>query len=134
VHPDPAQPLQGLLELRDDKDRIADGFDERRLSLEASLGELTQAPTRLAPGLYGFELTAPAGSGGKSIALKLSYDGNLLGEERMPIGTDRWIAEGSPLARGGCSFGRTPRTRAGAATALLGLLLLAARRRARRAS
>lgn len=105
AHPDKAQPLQGLLELRDPQDQIADGFDERRLKLEVRGGELSKAPTRLAPGLYGFEVTAPEHSGGERMNLRLSFDGELLAAREVPIGTDRWLAEGSPIPRGGCQLG-----------------------------
>lgn len=105
IHPDPTQPLQGLLELRDPEDQIADGFDERRLELTARGGTLSKPPARLAPGLYGFEVTAPPDSGGEQLDLRLSFDRQVLATRQVPIGTDRWLAEGSPIPRGGCQLG-----------------------------
>lgn len=105
IHPDAAQPLRGLLELRDGSDLIADGFDERRLALEVDGGTLSKAPLRIGPGLYGFEVTAPAGSGGRDLRLTLRYGEQLLASRVVPIGVDRWAAEGEPVAHGGCSFG-----------------------------
>lgn len=130
IHPDPTMPLSGLLELRDERDRVADGFDERRLALSVDGGALAQAPTRLAPGLYAFQVSAPEGSGGKQLDLRLSFDGMALDARRVPIGVDRWSAEGDALARGGCAM--TPRSGASrslvCASALLALLGLRRRR------
>jgi subtilisin family serine protease len=109
AHPDPNQPLQGLLELRDDDDRVADGFDERRLELRVSGGLSLEPPTRLAAGLYGFRVAAAEGSGGERLRLSLSFDGQLLTSREVPIGTDRWLAEGTPLARGGCGLAGSSR-------------------------
>jgi hypothetical protein len=106
AHPDPTQPLSGLVELRDDRDRIADGFDERRLELEVRGASLSKSPTRMAPGLYTFDITAPEGSGGRKLALVLRFDGAALVKREIPIGTDRWAAEGQAEARGGCAQAR----------------------------
>ncbi len=106
IHPDATQPLRGLLELRDASDLIADGFDERRLSLEVAGGELSKPPARVAPGLHAFEVTAPAGSGGRDLRLDLRFDGELLAQRVVPIGVDRWAAEGEPVAFGGCNVSR----------------------------
>lgn len=104
VRPDAAEPLQGLLELRDGADRVADGFDERALALEVTGGSVSKPPTRLAAGLYGFELTAPPGSGGKKLQIELRFAGQLLTSRVVPIGVDRWAAEGEPVPRGGCGI------------------------------
>jgi subtilisin family serine protease len=131
AHPDASQPLQGLLELRDPKDQIADGFDERRLSLTVQGGTLSSSPVRLGPGLYGFEVTAPDGSGGERLRLSLAFDGQLLAAREVPIGTDRWLAEGTPVPHGGCALSPSER---GAPWLVAPVLLLAglSRRRRRR--
>lgn len=108
IRPDPGQPLQGLLELRDDSDLVADGFDQRRLALAVEGGSLLHGPARLGPGLYGFQVTAPAGSGGERMQLGLRFDGRLLASRELAIGTDRWSAEGRPVLHGGCSFSGSP--------------------------
>ncbi|HVY30962.1 MAG TPA: S8 family serine peptidase [Polyangiaceae bacterium] len=135
IHPDPQLGLQGLLELRDDRDRVADGFDERRLLLEVTGGSLSAKPVRVAPGLYTFTAAAPEGSGGKELVLELSFDGKPLAQRRVPIGTDRWAAEGTAYAHGGCAASPRPSPSVGwlvvvACSALLG----SRRRRARCAS
>ncbi|HKY34686.1 MAG TPA: S8 family serine peptidase [Polyangiaceae bacterium] len=128
IHPDPGWPLTGLLELRDDQDRIADVADPRRLALQVTGGTLSKPPERLGPGLYGFEITAPEGSGGRRLGLRLTFDGETLTRRDLPIGVDRWLAEGDPLARGGCSLASaTPKT--SAYWLLLAAGLLALRRR-----
>ena len=129
AHPDPSWPLQGLLELRDEEDRVADGFDERRLSLLVGGGNLTRPISRLGPGLYGFEVVAPVGSGGQSLTLQLEFDGQTLAERRIQIGVDRWLAEGSATARGGCLLGRRAPLSGSWWVVLSALTLLARRRR-----
>jgi subtilisin family serine protease len=104
VHPDPQQPLQGLLELRDEGDLVADGFDERRLLLSVQGGSLLEPPTRLGAGLYGFRVVAPEGSGGERLQLSLLFDGERLARRELPIATDPWLAQGTPIPHGGCSF------------------------------
>jgi hypothetical protein len=130
IHPDPSQPVAGLLELRDSDDRIADGFDERRLTLEVTGGTLSVPLERRAAGLWAFELTAPEGSGGQTLALRLKLDGVTLAVQSLPIGVDRWAAEGEPLPRGGCSVQR----RQPSGTALLSLAALCALCALRRAT
>jgi hypothetical protein len=133
VHPDPSQPLHGLLELRDSNDRVADGFDERRLTLDARGGTLSSKPRRVTAGLYAFEATAAPGSGGKQLVLTLKFDDKPLAQRRVPIGTDRWAAEGESFAHGGCSVAQGSPTQNGWFwVAALGLL--ACSRRLRRAS
>jgi hypothetical protein len=132
IHPDPTQPVTGLLELRDAEDRIADGFDERRLSLEVLGGTLSAPLERRAAGLWGFELTAPEGSGGQELSLRLKLDDETLAARSLPIGVDRWAAEGEPLPHGSCSLGA--RASDSAVFGSLALLALLGLRRARRAS
>jgi subtilisin family serine protease len=133
IHPDPSQRLTGLLELRDADGQIADGFDERRLELSVAGGALTQLPLRLGPGLYRFELSAPEGTSGRELEISLAFDGVLLTTRRVPIGVDRWSAEGDPSPRGGCSTSRPAPTSAAslAGASLLALALLRLRRRGR---
>jgi len=119
AHPDPSQPLRGLLELRDPNDQIADGFDERRLTLAVEGARLSAPPVRVGPGLYGFEVTAPDGSGGERLQLRLAFDGQLLTARDVPIGTDRWLAEGTPVPHGGCALAPGERNPAWLAAPLL---------------
>jgi subtilisin family serine protease len=134
IHPDATQPLSGLLELRGAGDLVADGFDERRLALHVAGGSLSRGPARLAPGLYGFQVTAPEGSGGQHLELRLSFDGVPLAVRRVPIGVDRWAAEGEPLARGGCATSGARREPWSIIAAALGATTWLRRRRLRRAS
>ncbi|MES1186318.1 MAG: S8 family serine peptidase [Myxococcales bacterium] len=130
AHPDASQPLQGLLELRDPQDQIADGFDERRLLLDVRGGKLSKPATRVGPGLYGFELTAPQDSGGQTMHVSLSFDGKLLATRDVPIGVDRWLAEGTPVPHGGCGLASPARSGSWLLAPLL--LLIGLRRRRRR--
>lgn len=121
IHPDPGLPLSGLLELRDDQDLVADVADARGLELDVTGGSLLRAPTRLGPGLYDFAVTAPEGSGGRNLGLRLSFNGQALASRQVPIGTDPWVAETAPVARGGCAL--APHAE-GALPAWLGTLAL----------
>jgi subtilisin family serine protease len=123
VHPDPHQPLAGLLELRAPGDLLADGFDERQLVLEVQGGTLSKPPARVGPGLYNFEVTAPEGSGGQQLALRLLFDGKALAHRELPIATDPWLAEGGAVPHGGCSI--SPASYSGFAWLALPLLLAA---------
>jgi subtilisin family serine protease len=130
AHPDASQPLRGLLELRDGEDQIADGFDERRLALTVRGGALSKPATRVGPGLYGFEVTAPPDSGGEQLRLSLAFDGQVLTARDVPIGVDRWVAEGTAVPHGGCQLTAPQRAHGWLATALLVLFGWHRRRRA----
>jgi subtilisin family serine protease len=103
VHPDPAWPLEGFLQVRDDRGHIADGFEERRLLLEVFEGSVAEPLTRVGRGLYRFQVAAPAGSGGRDLSLSVSFDGRTLAGRTLPIAVDPTLAEELPSARGGCS-------------------------------
>lgn len=119
IHPDPRMPLNGLVELRDESDQVADVTDLRSVLLEVSGGSVSAPLTRLGPGLLGFAVSAPEGSGGRELELRLSFEGRALVSRQVPIGTDPWLAEAAPTARGGCGIART----GGAAPALLAAAL-----------
>jgi subtilisin family serine protease len=130
--PDPNMELQGLLQLRDEDDGIADGFDERLLELEVIEGRLAREPERIAAGLYEFSVSAPAGSGGRTLQLRLLYDGELLSERLLPIAVDAGAAEGPIEAQGGCSAAPPAASSSGSWAFLAALVAL--RRRGRRRS
>ncbi len=106
AHPDPSWPLEGLVELRDDAGEIADGFDAARLALFADGVSVSEPLTRLAPGLWHFAIVAPGGSGGRSLALSLRFDGREVTAKSMPIAVERSLADTLPSARGGCAIAR----------------------------
>ena len=134
AHPDPEWPFVGYVELRDDAGNVADGFDERRLSLVATNATLTEALTRIAAGFYQFTLTAPAGSGGGTLHLQVLFDDQPILAQDVPIAVDRWVADDGVSARGGCAMNTASRAAGGDATwgALAALALCAALRRRRR--
>jgi subtilisin family serine protease len=102
ARPDAAWPLEGLAVLRDDDDRVADGFDPGGLSLAVD-GGTASALDRVAPGLYRFAVTTPPGSGGRELAVALRFEGRTLASERVPIAVDRALATNVPSAFGGCA-------------------------------
>ncbi|HEY2407529.1 MAG TPA: S8 family serine peptidase [Polyangiaceae bacterium] len=111
ANPDPSRPVQGYLELRDDNGQLADGFDPGRLRLETQSALLLEPLTRVAPGLERFQVAAPAGSGGEQLGLQVLFDDKVLVSRTLPIGVDRWVAEGGVSARGGCSVASGARPR-----------------------
>jgi len=131
AHPDPNWPLVGVVELRDDEGRIADGFDPGRLVLAATPAVVLEPLMRIAPGLWRFQVAGPAGSGGQTMSLRLSFDGGVLIERSVSIGVDRWAAEGGASARGGCAVAARAPAGGSRSPALLLLAVLAFRRRRR---
>jgi subtilisin family serine protease len=103
AHPDPGWPLQALLEVRDDDDHVADGFDAARLGVQVSGAVLTLPPQRIAPGLFRFECAAQAESGGTSLSIDVRFDGRALVHRTVPIAVDHALATTLPSARGGCA-------------------------------
>jgi MYXO-CTERM domain-containing protein len=64
--------------------------------------------------------------------LRLTFDGQTLASRDVPIGVDRWMAEGEPLARGGCSLTGRPARSTGGWPLLAAALLVLRRRFGRR--
>jgi subtilisin family serine protease len=131
AHPDPGWPLEGLIELRDDEGRIADGFEPARLSIAADFAVVHGGLRRVAPGLMSFSLRVPARSGGKTLRLRVTFDGEPLLARDVPVAVDRPLSQELPTARGGCALALPAR---GGLPVLMACALLAAAalRRARR--
>ena len=129
AHPDPAWPFVGYVELRDDNGNIADGFDEKRLRLDATPATLSEALTRVAPGFYRFTLSAPAGTGGETLRLTVSFDDQPLITRDVPIAVDHWVADDGVSVRGGCAVSVSRDSRAASWGLMCALGLLLARRR-----
>jgi hypothetical protein len=108
AHPEPEWRLQGVLELRDEAGRIADGFDSRRLALAVMGGNLVQPLTRVAPGLHRFAVSAPRGSGGRELTVQARFDDLLLVSQSLPIAVDPGAKTGVVSPRGGCAVNPAP--------------------------
>lgn len=108
AHPDPEWPLEGRIELRDDEGRIADGFDPERLAVDADFAALRDL-RRVAPGLMAFSLRVPAGSGGKTLRLRVTFDDRAFLARDVPVAVDHSLSEELPTARGGCAFAPSKR-------------------------
>lgn len=129
LHPDPAWSNTGMLELRDSSGRIADGFPPSHLTLDAPGAIVTDKLARVAPGLWRFSLSAPAGSGGSSVQLTVRYYDRVIAQRTLQVAVDRWVAKGGVEARGGCSVPDGPaRGRGWAPFALLFVCALLRRR------
>jgi len=112
AHPDLGFSVAGAVEVRAADGSIADGFDEHRLSLTVSGEGIVQKPlSRVAAGLWAFEVRGQPSTGARSMQIDVRLDGvaigapvsRLSGHRSLPIGADRWIAVGSVRAYGGCS-------------------------------
>lgn len=133
ARPDPDWPVCGYVETRTAEGAIADGFDEGMLTLAVTNAVVTQALTRMAPGLYTFCVAAPAGSGGGTVGIEVFYVSERVGEaQSLPIGVDPFVAAGGVRALGGCSL-VGPRWWGGMDW-LVGVLLLVGSRLRRRAA
>jgi subtilisin family serine protease len=131
AHPDPKWPLVAYVELRTDDGQIADGFDDRRLTLSVAGATTVEPLLRVAPGLRRFAFAAPPESGGGHVRVALAFDGAPLTERELPIAVDAGSLLAPPAPRGGCDVART-KTGALPALALTLLLLTVQRRRRKR--
>ncbi|MEI9941493.1 MAG: S8 family serine peptidase [Pseudomonadota bacterium] len=128
AHPDPNWALTGYVDLRDDADEIADGFDPQRLQLQAKPALIHEGLTRVAPGFYRFALSAPDNSGGEELHIAVSFDQRVIASKDLRIAVDPWVASDGVSARGGCSVG--PST--GTGTGWVGLIAVLTCVRSRR--
>src|SRR6478752_955753 len=107
AHPDPDWLLTAFVELRDDADQIADGFDPARLTLSADPALIHEGLSRVAPGFYRFVLSAPANTAGEDLRIAVNFDQRVIAAKTLRIAVDRWVANDGVSARGGCSVGRS---------------------------
>ena len=119
AHPDPAWPVTGYLDLRDDSGALADGFDPARLHLSARPATVQEPLTRVAPGFFRFVVSGPAAAGGQTMQLALSFDDQLIASAKLPI--ERLPDEAASVS-GACGVGGT----SGNSGAALGVCLLSA--------
>lgn len=129
AHPDPDWLLTGFVDLRDDADQIADGFDPQRLTLSADPALIHEPLTRVAPGFFRFVLSAPANTAGDDLRVAVSFDSRVIAQKMLRIAVDRWVATDGVSARGGCSVGPGSDSRAdlGWLASMFGLALVVRR-------
>ncbi len=122
ARPDADWELSGLVQLRDDRGRPADGLEATELDLSVAPGRITRPLRREAPGAWSFAVAASADSGGRELEIALELDSEPFLRRRVPIAVDRSVAGGEMLVRGGCSTPADGRPR-GWALGLLACLL-----------
>ncbi|MEZ4225842.1 MAG: S8 family serine peptidase [Polyangiaceae bacterium] len=105
ARPDPNWEVVGLAQVRGSAGHPADGFVASRLRLEIEGGTIAQPLRREAAGTWSFRVSAPAGSGGDRMRLRLTYEGEPIAREELRIGVDPWVVDAQPSARGGCAVG-----------------------------
>ncbi len=130
ARPDPSWPVCAFLETRTHDGSIADGFDPGLISVHVDGANVTQALTRVAPGLWTFCFAAPSGSGGGTARVEARFRNERLGDaQHLPIGVDSFVARDGVEPRGGCVIAPT-RSRAGLGALLALAAILCLRRRA----
>jgi subtilisin family serine protease len=129
AHPDAHWPLEAFALLRDDEGRVAD-VETARLSLDVSGADAARGLSRLAPGLFSFALTAPPGSGGRTLSVTLRNEGRTLAKRSVPIAVDPSLAGVRPSARGGCATTAARMPDGWLVAVAFGALLVVRRRRA----
>jgi hypothetical protein len=75
----------------------------------------------------------PQGTGGRSLAIGVDFDGKRLMARTLPIAVDHWVAKFGYRPRGGCALPARP-LRRGASAGLLFAVLLVTRARVLRAA
>lgn len=132
VPADGSTPVTALLELRaDDPRRRASLFDVSRLAARVVVGELAFAPeiVRLAPGLFSFTVTVPAGLGGARATFSATFDGApIVSPISVPVGADPWAAGYPSAAYGGCAASAPAPVTTFAPLALVAVVALVLRR------
>jgi subtilisin family serine protease len=102
VRPDPSWPVWGTIELRRADGSIASGLLGTKLALSVTGGVVVQALTKVRQGMWRFAIAGAESTGGGSVRVAVSYDGQPIGETRtLPIGVDAWAATGGVDAVGG---------------------------------
>jgi subtilisin family serine protease len=141
AHPDLGPSITGTVQLRASDASIADGFDPARLTVDVNdAGVIKSQLTRVAAGLWRFEMAGRPGTGQEVMTVNVRFDGapigvagtQLSGTRNLPIGADRWVAIEGATAYGGCSLasrGRSDGERAVGAGALVGVAVLCRKRR-----
>ena len=130
AHPDPNWLVTAYLDLRDDDGQIADGFEPSRLQMSAEPAQIREALTRVAPGFYRFAVAAPKDSGGQTLHIAVSFDGQQIAAKDLPIEPDPWIDTDGLAPRGGCAIGLGPASTS-TSTAAFGFVMLVMLRRRR---
>lgn len=133
AHPDPNWPVSGSVDLRDDDEQIADGFDESRLRIAVSVAALSEEPKRLAAGLYRFALAAPEGTDGRTAHVSVMFDERVIAEQDLPIRAEPRVNPSGLELAGGCAIARKTSGNSAWLGVALGFGLLGWRRRYMRA-
>jgi subtilisin family serine protease len=125
ARPDPTWPIVGTVEVRTSDGAPAVGFDRTRLALAVTNASVRKPLASIKPGLFRFELAAAPESGQDTLDVRVTLDGQLIGDPAsnlsghrvLPISVDAWVAAGGVDARGsGCTVANGGVGRAGRAS------------------
>ncbi|HKQ67913.1 MAG TPA: S8 family serine peptidase [Polyangiaceae bacterium] len=132
ARPDVSSAVLGNVMIRASDGAIADGFDPAIVALTVEGGSVRRPLTRIAPGLWSFEVSGAPGGGSQPMQIDVTVDGTSIGQEgsrlagrrRLAVGADRWIALGTARAYGGCAMAARRSSSPGGASAVLLAALL----------
>ncbi|HEX2730206.1 MAG TPA: S8 family serine peptidase [Polyangiaceae bacterium] len=102
IYPDARTPLNALLRVRSSADKPVD-VDLKALRIEVSNGRIAAKPKRLARGLIEFSIAADDESNGRQLEIRVSAQGRLLADHRLPIALDPNAQALGESVRGGCT-------------------------------
>ncbi len=126
ARPDPSWQVPGTVQLRRADGSIASGLDGSLLRVEVENGTLARGLVKARHGMFTFAVSAPAGSGGTRMKVRVFYDGQPIGETAiLSIGVDALAAASDFTVDGGCNC-TTVSSSSGGRGALLALSLVAA--------
>jgi hypothetical protein len=135
ARPDPSWEVQGTVQLRRGDGSIASGLDGSLLRVEVENGTLARSLVKTRHGTFTFAVSAPAGTGGSNMKVRVFYDGQQIGETAvLPIGVDALTAGSGFTVDGGCNCMTPASSPGGGAGALVALIPVAASLRRRRRS
>jgi subtilisin family serine protease len=140
---DGSTPMQAIVQLRASRTGStapppADGFDQGRLVAYGAVDGLPYdgaiaSFVRRGPGVWVATVQLPAGLGGSTLTVGVTFDGNdIVAARTIPIATDAWNAEYPPSAKGGCVVSGTRPRDVVVGLCFVGLLVALGIRRARR--
>jgi MYXO-CTERM domain-containing protein len=127
--------VTGSISLRRADGSIASGLDGSLLAVEVLGGTLVRSASKVSHGFFQFVVSGRRGDGGKSISVRVVYDGEQIGEVvTLPVAIDEWAVDADATADGGLQCAASSSGNRSAQGSFAALLLLAlARWRRRRA-
>lgn len=133
LRPSAGSRLQGLIQLRDEDDRVATNVAENRLQLQLAGAQVSRRIDQQAPGLYDFEVAGLPDTGASVATITVLLDGEPFLSTDVVVAVDSTAALEGHSVTGGCGLAsrrESPSERL-LVIGLVSVLALAQRRRGR---